>query len=58
MIFKMFWLEHQTLDWGFESCSFRVKLWTSLFTPHCSSSLSYRNEYLAIEVVDICVQNV
>ena len=32
---------------GFESCAAVLKPWTSVFTLHCSSSLSCINEYLA-----------
>ena len=34
---------------GFESCAAVLKPWASVFTLHCSSSLSYINEYLAID---------
>ena len=34
---------------GFESCAAVLKPWASLFTTHCSSSLSCINEYLAID---------
>ena len=34
---------------GFESCAAVLKPWASFFTLHCSSSLSYINEYLAID---------
>ena len=33
---------------GFESCYAVLKPWARFFTLHCSSSLSYINEYLAI----------
>ena len=32
---------------GFESCAAVLKTWASLFTLHCSSSLSGINDYLA-----------
>ena len=32
-----------------KSCAAVLKPWSSLFTLHCSSSLSCRNEYLAID---------
>ena len=34
---------------GFESCAAVLKPWASVFTLHCSSSLSCINEYLAID---------
>ena len=34
---------------GFESCAAVLKHWASFFTLHCSNSLSYINEYLAID---------
>ena len=34
---------------GFESCAAVLKPWASFFTLHCSSSLSYINEYLAVD---------
>ena len=34
---------------GFESCAAVLKPWAIFFTLHCSSSLSYTNEYLAID---------
>ena len=34
---------------GFESCAAVLKPWASLFTLHCSSSLSCINEYLVID---------
>ena len=34
---------------GFESCAAVLKPWASIFTLHCSSSLSYINEYLVID---------
>ena len=34
---------------GFESCATVLKPWPSIFTPHCSNSLSCINEYLTID---------
>ena len=34
---------------GFETCAAVLKPWVSVFTLHCSSSLSCINEYLAID---------
>ena len=34
---------------GFESCAAVIKPWASVFTLHCSSSLSCINEYLAVD---------
>ena len=34
---------------GFEPCTAVLKPWASFFTLQCSSSLSYINEYLAID---------
>ena len=34
---------------GFKSCATVLKTWASFFTLHCSSSLSCKNEYLAID---------
>ena len=34
---------------GFKSCAVVLKPWASLFTLHCSSSLSCINECLAID---------
>ena len=34
---------------GFEPCAAVLKTWASVFTLHCSSSLSCINEYLAID---------
>ena len=34
---------------GFDSCAAVLKPWASLFTLHCSNSLSCINEYLAID---------
>ena len=47
------WLRGRTSDSRlreprFESCAAVLKPWASFFTLHCSSSLSYINEYLAI----------
>ena len=44
--------ELRTLDYenpGFESCAAMLKPRASLFTLHCSSSLSCVNEYLALD---------
>ena len=48
------WLRGRALDSklrepGFESCAAVLKPWASLFTLHCSSSLSCINEYPAID---------
>ena len=48
------WLRGRALDSrlrepGFESCAAVLKPWASFVTPHCSSSLSCINEYLAID---------
>ena len=40
-------VELRTLD--YESCAAVLIPWASVFTIHCSSSLSYINEYLAID---------
>ena len=34
---------------GFEACAAVLKLWASVFTLHCSSSLSCTNECVAID---------
>ena len=34
---------------GLDYCAAVLKLWASVFTLHCSSSLSCINEYLAID---------
>ena len=34
----------------FESCAAVLKMWTSFFTLHCTSSLSYINEYLTVDI--------
>ena len=33
----------------FETCAAALKPWASFFTLHCSSSLSFVSEYLAID---------
>ena len=48
------WCRGNTLDSrlrepGFECCAAVLKPWGSLFTLHCSSSLSCMNEYLALD---------
>ena len=48
------WLRGRALDSrlrepGFESCAAVLKPWARFFTLHCSSSLNYINEYLAID---------
>ena len=40
-------VELRTLD--YESCAAVLKPWARCFTLHCSSSISYINEYLAID---------
>ena len=42
---------------GFESCAAVLKPWASVFTLHCSSSLSCLNEYLTVTVVDMCTSS-
>ena len=42
--------DSQLREPGFESCATVLKPWASFFTPHCSSSLSYINEYLTIDI--------
>ena len=51
---RALWLRGRALDSqlrepGFKSCAVVLKPWSSFFTLHCSSSLSYINEYLAID---------
>ena len=48
------WLRGRSLDFrprepGFVSCAALLKPWAIIFTLYCSSSLSYINEYLAID---------
>ena len=48
------WLRGRALDSrlgepGFVSCAAELNPWATFFTLHCSSSLSYINEYLAID---------
>ena len=50
----MQWLMGRALDSrlkepGFKSCAAVLKPWASLFTLHCSSSISCLNEYLVID---------
>ena len=54
-IHRMQWLRGRVLDSrlrepGFESCATMLKPWASLFTLHCSSSLSCIHEYLDIDI--------
>ena len=54
MIYRVQWLRGSASDSrlrepGFESCAAVLQPWGSLFTLHCSSSLSCINEYLAID---------
>ena len=42
-------------DPRFKSCAAVLKPWASVFTIHCSSSLSCINQYLAVE--DMCTSS-